>query len=381
MNKAWPFSFYFFFFAGIAFVSPFLVLYYQELGFSGTQIGLLTGVSPLLTFFSATLWTGFADRTGRHRLLMSLALLSVVVTLIIFPLLRVFAPILVISMLFSVFWAPVSPFADSATMFMIAEEKESYSRIRLGGTIGFGLAAPLAGILVQNQGIKMAFWGCAVLFFLSFLVSQKLAHGEVEEKNPAAGKVWVLLRNPRWLLFLIVAFTGGAAMSVTNNYLFPYLKEMGASESTMGLALMIGVIAEIPILFFGNQLIKRLKPFGLLMLSVAVTGLRLLLFASTDQPNLVLVFQILNGLTFAVLWVAGVSYAAENAPKGMRTSAQGLFSATVMGFGTAAGGFIGGPLLESVGGRGLFFIFGIGVLLITALASLIQKRLPAEQIQ
>ena len=61
MNKVWPFTFYFFLFAGIAFISPFLVLYYQELGFSGTQIGLLTGVSPLVTFFSATLWTGLAD--------------------------------------------------------------------------------------------------------------------------------------------------------------------------------------------------------------------------------------------------------------------------------------------------------------------------------
>jgi PPP family 3-phenylpropionic acid transporter len=264
-------------------------------------------------------------------------------------------------------------------MFMIADEKEMYSRIRIGGTIGFGLAAPIAGAFVQNQGLKAAFWGCAILFFIGFIVSQKLVYGQMKEENQVGGQIRALMKNPRWLLFLIIAFTAGAAMAAFNNYLFPYLKELGASESTMGLALTIGVISEIPILFFGNQLIKRLKSSGLLMLSITVTGLRLLLFAATDLPYVVLTAQILNGLTFPITWVAGVTYADENAPKGMSTTAQGIFSATVLGFGTAAGGFIGGPLLENLGGRSLYFIFGTAVLLITAIVAIIQKSLSVEK--
>ena len=86
-------------------------------------------------------------------------------------------------------------------------------------------------------------------------------------------------------------------------------------------------------------------------------------------------------MTFATMWVAGVSYADENAPEGMSATAQGIFSATVLGFGTAAGGFIGGPLLEDVGGRSLYLFFGTAVLLITAIVALIQKILPAEQVK
>jgi PPP family 3-phenylpropionic acid transporter len=379
MRKLWPSTFNFLLFAAIASVSPFIVLYYQGLGFTGTQIGLLTGVTPLVTFFSAPLWTGLADATRRHRLLMSLAMLAGAITLLVFPLLNAFVPVLLIAVLLNVFVAPVTPFADSATMFMLADEKEMYSRVRIGGTIGYGLAAPIAGIFVQDYGLRFAFWGSAALFLLGFIVSQKLVYGQSEVDSPARGCVRSLMSNPRWVLFLIVAFAGGAGLAAFNNYFFPYMQELGANESTMGLALMVGTVAEIPTLFFCNRLIKRLQAYGLLTLSMVVTGLRMLLFAASGRPELVLIIQLLNGLTFPALWVAGVSYADENSSSSMRTTAQGLFSATVLGFGTAVGGFIGGLLLERMGGRGLYFAFGAGVLAVVAVAALIQRRLPAEQ--
>jgi hypothetical protein len=70
MRKIWPFTFNFLLYAAFAFVAPYIVLYYQGLGFTGTQIGLLTGIVPLITLFSSPLWTGLADATHRHRLLM-----------------------------------------------------------------------------------------------------------------------------------------------------------------------------------------------------------------------------------------------------------------------------------------------------------------------
>jgi PPP family 3-phenylpropionic acid transporter len=379
MRKLWPFAFYFLLFAGIASVGPFLVLYYQGLGFSGTQIGLLTGITPLITFFGAPLWTGLADASRRHRPMMSLAMSVGVITLFVFPLLHAFVPVLLIAALLSFFTAPVTPFADSATMFMLGDEKEMYARIRLGGTIGFGLAAPVAGVLVQDYGLPSAFWVSAILFFLGFIVSQKLVYGQLTADGPAKGRVRTLLANPRWLLFLIVALAGGAASAVSNNFFFPYMKELGAKESTMGLALTVGTLGEIPVLFFGNRLIRRFKSYGLLMLSMVVTGLRLLLFAACETPDLVLFIQLLNGLTFSTMWVAGVSYADENAPAGMSATAQGLFSAMVLGFGAAVGGFIGGPLLESMGGRGLYLVFGIAVLAVVVIVALIYRRLPAGQ--
>lgn len=378
MRTIWPFIFNALLFAGFAFVVPFMVLYYQSVGFTGAQIGLLTGITPLITLLGAPLWTTLADATRRHRLIMSLVILAGAITIFTFPFLNTFAPILMVAILFNAFFAPLTSFVDSATMFMLGDKKEQYGRVRLGGTFGFGIAAPLAGVLVQTYGLKMAFWGCAILLLMALIVSQKLAHNPQKASDTTGQGVRTLVTNPRWLLFLAVAFAGGLGIAGTNTYLFPYLKELGASESIMGLALTLGTIFEIPVLFFGYRLLHRFKPYGLYMLAMVLTGLRLLAFAASGTPNLVLFIQLLNGLTFPAMWMAGVAYADEHAPAGLSTAAQGMFGAMVFGFGTAVGGFIGGPLLDNVGGRGLYLVFGGIVLVIVAIAALVQWLLPAE---
>lgn len=378
MSRVPPFTFNVLIFAGVAFVFPFIVLYYQSLGFTGTEIGLLTGITPLVTLIAGPLWTGLADVSRRHRLIMSLALLAATIALVVFTFINAFGLVLLVAVLFSAFLAPVFPFADSATMFMLADQKEMYGRVRVGGTIGFGAAALLAGVVVQNYGLRLAFWGAAALWLAALIVSLKFVYSPAKADETRKGSVRALLTNRRWQLFLIVAFAGGLAFAASNNYLFPYLKDLGANASTMGLSLTIGTLSEIPVFFFGNRLIRRFKSYGLLMLAMVITGVRFLLFGATTTAELVLLVQLLSGLTFPAMWMAGVAYADENAPTGLGATAQGVFSAMVMGFGAAVGGFIGGPLLESLGGRGLYLVFGVAVLVIVAAVALAYNRLPAE---
>ncbi len=76
--------FYFFFFAAAAALLPYVVLYYERLGLSGRQIGLLTSLPPLVSWISAPLWGGFSDATHQHKrvLLLAIAGVSLVVAII-----------------------------------------------------------------------------------------------------------------------------------------------------------------------------------------------------------------------------------------------------------------------------------------------------------
>ena len=51
-------AFYFFYFSAGAALSPFLALYYERIGLSGSQIGVLRGISPLIGGFLAVDWLG-----------------------------------------------------------------------------------------------------------------------------------------------------------------------------------------------------------------------------------------------------------------------------------------------------------------------------------
>jgi PPP family 3-phenylpropionic acid transporter len=153
------------------------------------------------------------------------------------------------------------------------------------------------------------------------------------------------------------------------------MAEIGASKSLMGLSLTVSTLSELPVMFFGSWLLKRLKAHGLLTLSMIVIGVRLLLYSVFNVPVAILFIQLLHGLTFPAILIAGVAYAYENAPSGLAATGQGLLSATMSGLGTAVGSFLGGLLIGSIGGRGMYLMFGIVVLSSAIFFTLLQRAL------
>jgi predicted MFS family arabinose efflux permease len=261
---------------------------------------------------------------------------------------------------------------------MLGAERTMYGRIRLGGTIGWGLFAPIAGALVEHYGLKIAFWSFSGIMLVNLFISQRFVHASREAGGSNSGGVRLLLTNRRWLVFLFLSFLGGLGSFSVASYLYPYMAEMGASESTMGIALTISTLSEMPIFFFGHRLVKRFTTSGLFMLALVLMGIRALLYAAAATPAMVLILQVFGGTLFPAMWVAGVSYADENSPPGLKSSAQGLFGATTFGVGSAVSGFVGGLLLGSIGGRAMFLVFGVIILAGVALAEGIRRLFPEK---
>jgi MFS family permease len=378
MKKFWPFAYYFVFFAGMASFLPYIVLYYQSIGFSGAQIGLLMAISPLVALVGAPFWTGIADAGHRHRLIMSISLAAAVVSALLLPFLKAFFPVFILILIYSFMTAPSNSFADSATMSMMADEKHLYGRVRMGGTLGWAAAALLASIWIEKNGLSWAFWIFAVCMFVALLISQKFFYTRQDERGSFRQGVRALFSNRQFVLFLFMAFICGTAFATINNYFFAYMAQLHIDESNMGLALGVATVAEIPVLFYADRLLIRFKPRGLLIIAMAATGIRLLLYAVFSSFTGILVFQLLNGFTFPALWVAGVSYASDNAPVGLSATAQAVFGSMIFGFGAATGGFLGGLLLESLGGRMMYAVFGVMVLVMLAVYTVVEPRISAK---
>ena len=378
MRLVWPFSFYFMYFAGMAAFIPYVVLYYQSIRLSGAQIGLLVAISPLIGLVGGPFWTGIADAKRRHRLVMSMSLAVAVIAIFLLPFLQKFIPILILISVYSFLFAPSGSLSDSATMSMLGDEKYLYGRVRMGGTFGWALVATLAAIYVAKHGLSWAFWIYSLCMLIALLISQKFFYAQHTQQTSFRHGVRALFANHHFALFLFMAFVCGMAFATINNYLFAYMNELQIDASKMGYVLTVATVAEVPVLFFSDRLLIWFKPRGLLILSMAATGVRLLLLAFFNSFMGILIFQLINGLTFPALWVAGVSYASENAPAGLSATAQAVFGTMVFGFGAAAGGFVGGILLENLGGQKMYAIFGTMVLVMLAVYVFVEPRLSVQ---
>ena len=373
-----PSMYYFLYYGAISILFPFLALFYQSQGLSGGQIGLLAAISPIISFFGAPLWTGAADASRRHKLVAMLSTVGVVIVTFIFPSISSFSGLLLMISLFAIFGAPTGSLVDAAVLTMLGNRKERYGRIRLWGTIGYGVIAPFAGNLIGRLGLNWAFWGYAILMLGGLLVITQIPFRQSHSNGSFRGGLRVLFANQSWMLFLVMVFIAGIGMATINNYLFVYMQSLGASKTLMGFALTVSTISEIPAMFFSDRLLRRFGARGMLVIAMTTIGLRLLFYSLTTQPWVVLVIQLVHGLTFAAIYTAGVHYADTIAPPGMKSTTQGMFSGTLMGFGSAAGGLLGGLLLDRFSPGGMYAFSGTLVLVGLIVFLIVERRLVAK---
>jgi PPP family 3-phenylpropionic acid transporter len=373
-----PSIYYFLFFGAISILFPFLALFYLSQGLTGAQIGLLSAISPLICLFGAPLWTGAADASHRHKLAAMLSILGMVIVAILFPGVASFGGLLLMVSLFAFFNAPIASLVDSAVLALLGDRKEHYGRIRLWGTIGYGVLAPIGSSLIGRFGLKWAFWGCAILMLLSLLTITQFPFRQSQSSGSFRGGIRKLFSDQSWMFFLAMVLIAGIGMATINNYLFVYMQSLGASKTLMGVALTFATISEIPAMFFSDRLLRRFGARGMLIIAMTAIGLRLVCYSLTSQPWVVLIIQLSHGLTFAAIYTAGVHYAGQIAPPGMQATTQGMFAGTLMGFGSATGGFLGGLLLDRFSPGGMYACIGALVLAGLVAFLLVERRLVAK---
>lgn len=342
--------FYLLYYAAAGSLAPYLVLFYDQMGMSHLQIGVLAAVPYLATLLGAPLWAGLADALRLHKYLLPLAMLGTLPPVLLILKNRDFLTLTLLVIVYAFMYAPVIPLADNAALEMLGEaNRADYGRLRIWGAIGFGLAAWGAGEWIETGGMGIAFalylvlMGCAAVITLRFPAPRRAT----------ATHFWMgarsLSSNPRWMAFLMAVFAIGVGFSILNNYFILYLTGLGAREGLFGLSVAAAGLSELPIYFFSATLIRRLKPQGLLIASFAAFGARSLAYSLIRDPRLAIAAQLLHGPTFSALWTGGVLYASQIAPPGLGASAQAAFGVTLFGLAGGVGALLGATLYDSVG--------------------------------
>jgi MFS family permease len=369
-------------YAAASVLLPFLALYYEQIGLTGAQMGLLAGIPPIMTMIGASVWGGLSDATQRYKLVFMLVIGGAMVSVVMLPFTSSFLALSLVIALHAFCFMSLLPLIDNSALAILGSRSEKYGQIRLWGSIGWGVGAPLIGPVVGQFGLNWTFYGHAILMLVGLLIALRLPVAQQSSGSGFGKGLSRLLRDQRWYLFLLIIFVAGFGDAIIRNFSFLYLKDVGASSTLMGLSLTIGTVSELVVLFLSAVLLRRLGPQKLMIISVTTQALRLLGWSLINDPYLALSLQLLNGLAFGALWMAGVAYAREIAPEGMGATAQGLLSGVYFGFSSAVGAMLGGVWYEQLGSSGMYYWGGIVMfvgLLIYLLANSVTVRTAARQ--
>ena len=347
---------YFLYYAAMASLLPFLVLYYAQLGLTGRQIGVLSALLPLMTLLGVPLWSAAADASGRYRGIILLSVGAALIFTLTASSATSYLGLLVVVGALSFCVAPIMPLTDTTVLALLRGARHRYGNLRLWGAVGWGTGAPLTGWLVERLELRWAFWVAATLLGLLWLVGYTLPRLTTTPPRSAHG-FWrsaQQLATPAWLGFLVVGFTGGICLVVSSSFLYLHMADLGVRASFVGLALSVATLSEIPVFFFSGRLLRRYSAFTLLLIALAVFAARLFLYSIFAAPWMILTLGLLHGPGFSLLWASGVAYADTHAPAGLRATAQGLFSATLLGWGGVVGALAGGALYDALGAAAMF---------------------------
>lgn len=368
---------YFLYFGALGGYWTYLNVYYQEIGLSGTQIGLVNTLSPLISIFAATMWGIVNDKLGRPRLIFRITMPGVIAASFGLSLVHNFYLIILFSCLLSFFIAATIPLLDNTTLRLLGDESDRYGQYRVTGSFGFILTSFLSGYLYEITGLHTIFYTYMIAMALLLAASNFLPDEPVHIPGSVWGGLNTMVRQPAWVVFAVSAFLMWISNNGAMNFIGITVKELGGTESLIGIVWMASSLIEIPVMLTSDRLLRRFGSTSLIIVSLSVFTLRGVFLAMMPAPEWAPWISSLGGLSFSLYWVASVKYANESAPDHLKSTAQSLLF-SIMNLAGMAGSLNAGWLYDNLGFRGLFWvtamIAGAGLILFIAGRLVLNRR-------
>ncbi|XP_006824404.1 major facilitator superfamily domain-containing protein 6-like [Saccoglossus kowalevskii] len=283
---------------------------------------------------------------------------------------------LLLIQLASAFGCLVHPIIDMTVYELLGDKRGNYGKQRMWGAVGFGSFAVISGLLMDafsndftsasNKNYDPAFILFITLVIMSSIITTCLNMPSLVSSQSLLVNTSLLLRQADIVAFLIIVVVFGMCFGTIMTYLFWFLQELGASQTLMGITLLITCISEAPFLFYSGNMIKYLGHKGVFYIVLLSYIVRFVGYSFITSAWYVLPLELLHGITFGAMFAAVTSYASIISPPGMAATVQSLVQACNMGLGKGLGAIFGGVMYNAYGGRILFRCCA-GLCFITAL--------------
>lgn len=358
-------AFYFILFLSFGIIGPYRALYFTQKGFSGTQIGVLIGIVPILSILFQPVWSALSDLFHTRRLLLVIGCLGVSASMIGIGLVDTFRANFLLFTLFSIFITPIGPIGTALVLDYLdeIEKPDSLSLIRVWGSIGFGLSSLLLGSFLLDQRMELFPWLLVGVYLLLGLVCLILPENKMDISQPdiKLKDLTQLSKNTSFMLFLGGMIFIGATLLIANNFQTVFLQSLNASSLLIGITVALPALLEIPMLLITPALLKKFRLRELIIAGAVLMPIRWGLFYMIQNPGWMIPAQILNGVATISIDIAGVSYIDKSIPQKWRATGQGLYTTAAFAIGPGIGNFIAGAILDRFNVRAIWVLnLGLG---------------------
>jgi len=353
---------YFLYFGVLGIFLPYFNLYCYHLGFSGLQIGVLSALRSVALVLFPLIWGALADRLNIRRPIYILC--TIISTSIwVFYLLTIeFWPMLMVTIFYGMFYAPIISFLEAFTMDILGKEKKSYGRIRAWGSISFITMVLILGKIIDLYSVDIILILILAGSMMQAIASLRIPKIKTLKKDRLTPRASYLLRR-RVLIFLFCAFLMLVSHGAYYAFFSIHLENLGYESTFIGICWALASTAEILVMIRSEKLFSRFSLENVLTFSFLIAACRWLILFFTKSPAVILGSQILHAVTYGTFHMASILYIDRMAPEEAKTLGQAINNALTYGLGLMIGFFLNGYLYEKMGS---FALFGISSLIAVA---------------
>jgi len=253
------------------------------------------------------------------------------------------------------------PMFDATVMDHLPALGGDYGRLRLWGSVAFvtgSLAsAPLIHLFSPSiVPLLLLLPGFGLVPAFMRVPREQFGHPE-HFRAP-----WRLL-TPPLATFLSVAFLIQLSCGAWGGFFAVHTTALGFSDAVPGVTWGLAVTAEVGVLFWGRQILARIAPEQLVIISLLITVARWVLTAVTRNEALVIVLQLGHAFTFSTFHLAALLLLSRLVPPQSSTGGQALYGVIGFGGGGSAGLALAGALVDQLGTAKVFAVEAVIALL------------------
>ncbi len=346
---------------GVGLVSPILPLYAQDLGATGTQLGIIFAAYGISNSVLTPIMGRLSDRRGR-KLFLCIGLASYAIISLGYVWTTNVPQLTLVRLLMGVAGAMIIPIALAyiGDLSPEGEEGKWMGYANAAFFSGFGIGPLLGGALAERFGMNASFYTMGGLCLLAFLVAVLFLPESRQRKIGEKGRLSFkdMSRSPMvrglFSFRLVQAVARGGLMTFLPIFAATYI---GLGPALIGILLTVNFLPMIALLALGGRLADKFNRKTLIILGnlMYLISVALIPLAHTFWQQIWLCLP--RAIGGAISMPAATALTVEEGRKfGMGSTMSILMMA--MGIGMAIGPTLSGVIADSVDVNAVFYFGG-----------------------